>query len=215
MAPKEKSNITIAVIGAIASIAVAIVTTYGTIYVSKPEAQKVKQELINISEVQRIQNLPIGTIIPSMLPPALFSDQVKDVVPFNALKTNWVLADGETDITLSRYGKLFGNKRYPPNLRGMFLRGMNEGRNDGKEDPEKNRNAGDDQLDMVVSHIHEYAVQTRGGNIAPSKNTYNVGLMSDGNGYTFFNKTNKNDTDKMYPETRPKNVSVYFYIKIN
>lgn len=95
---------------AISAIVVAAITTFGTIAVSEPEAQKVKKELEALLEIEKISNLPIGTITPSMLTPTLFSDAVGDPSVFNSKRSKWVIADGEEDITLSRYGKLL-NKR--------------------------------------------------------------------------------------------------------
>ena len=136
MAGESKSTILIAIISAISAVVVAVITTYGTIAVSQPEAKKVKKELEEISDLQLITNLPVGTIVPSMLQPSLFSEVVGDPSVFNPEKNKWVLADEQKDITRSRYGKLLNNTRYTPDLRGMFLRGMNEGRDDGKQDPE-------------------------------------------------------------------------------
>ena len=90
MAGETKSTILIAIISAISAVVVAVITTYGTIAVSEPEAKKVKKELEEISDLQRIANLPIGTIVPSMLPPSLFAKVVGDPSVFDPEKSKWV-----------------------------------------------------------------------------------------------------------------------------
>ena len=65
--------------------------------------------------------LPIGTIISSMLKPATIGIKYGD---------KWVLADGRRVSPKSEYTKLTGETTLP-DLRGMFIRGMNEGRKDG------------------------------------------------------------------------------------
>ena len=64
-----------------------------------------KQDLKAISEIERIANLPIGSIVASMLPPALFLENVKDPPVFHPKDSKWMLADGDKDkdITRSRY----------------------------------------------------------------------------------------------------------------
>lgn len=47
--------------------------------------------------------------------------------------TGWILADGRS-VTGSRYASLTGSASVP-DLRGVVLRGKNNGRNDGKENP--------------------------------------------------------------------------------
>lgn len=211
MSEQGKSTILIAVISAMSAVVVAVITTYGTIAVSEPEAKKVKQELEEISDLQYIANLPIGSIVPSMLPPSLFAKVVGDPPVFNPEKSKWVLADKERDITISRYGKLLNNTRYTPDLRGMFLRGLNEGRNDGEEDPEQERTAGDYQQDALQQHGHETDAKT----LKYDDTTTNLGYKSEGNAHAPAARVTKVKDAKTADETRPKNVAVYFYIKIN
>ena len=203
MATETKSTISIAIISAISAVVIAVITTYGTIAVSAPEAKKVKKELEEISDLKLITNLPIGTIVPSMLEPTVFAEAVGDV---DRDTPDWVLADGDKDITNSLYGQLSHN-RTPPDLRGVFLRGMNEGRNDGKQDPQSDRNAGDYQPDTLARHRHGMVWHWR--SFEGSKDRAPT---------TAVNYCNKGLCDSLFEggkETRPKNVAVYFYIKIN
>ena len=202
MAKETKSTIMVATISAISAIVIALITTYGTIAVSAPEAKKVKDELKEISDLRLIKNLPIGTIVPSMLRPTEFAKAVGDL---ERGTIEWVLADGQKDITNSRYGQLSG-KTTTPDLRGVFLRGMNV---NGGKDPEQNRTAGHYQPDALQQHYHmmkaidiSWDGEGQGVRSAPN-NKFIGGTVTD--------VTNARTAD----ETRPKNVAVYFYIKIN
>lgn len=207
MARDAKSTIAVAAISALSAVAIALITTYGTIAISAPRVREVRQELQGLPDLARIANLPIGTIVPSMLPPSLFAREVGDPSVFDPEQSKWVLADSRQDITLSRYGPLLGNTARTPDLRGMFLRGMNV---EGGADPDV-RKAGDAQPDALQKHAHtttargflfndtstDYGYTSAGAAHAPTASVETV--------------TGANTAD----ETRPKNVAVYFYIKIN
>ena len=167
-------------------------------------AVKAQAEKMQISQDQFMamlrSALPIGSILSSMLPPDQFRNEQSKA---------WVLADGSlTEGT--EYKKLTGQDRLP-DLRGMFLRGMNQGRDDEFRDPDPNRKAGQPQGDEFKAHTHAY------GDGAPYRGGAS-GKRVDWNGYAA--------TYKEYPppfatasagaeETRPKNAAVYFYIKVN
>lgn len=215
-----KSTILITIISAVSAIIVAAITTYGTVVVSAPEAKKVKEELKDISDLKKIANLPIGTIVTSMLPPSLFAEAVGDPAPsvFDPGKSKWVLADGR-DIRISQYGKLSGNAE-APDLRGMFLRGLNEGRKDGKQDLDM-RKPGDYQEDALRQHSHKTTVTGEPTGYREQAET------PSGIGYTRhpagrnapYEKVSVSVSDVVganaMAETRPRNTAVYFYIKIN
>lgn len=140
--------------------------------------------------------LPVGSIIPSMLTEIQLQ---KEVIG------EWILADGRTIPKTSRYAAISG-KSNVPDLRGMFLRGLNAERSDGYQDPDGNaRSAGDLQSDELKHHSHTYinaGVWGRSwkGEDGDPKTAY----MAQGNTGEFGGK-----------ETRPKNIAVYFYIRIN
>jgi len=94
-----------------------------------------------------------------------------------------------------------------PDLRGMFLRGLNNSRNDGKEDPDGNdRLLGSYQSDQYRSHRHNLPISAN-----PPGNTWSV-EHSDGRGG--FNGKHLRVTDACGgKETRPKNVAVNYIIK--
>ena len=130
-------------------------------------------------------DLPIGTVIAAL----------KQIDTSNGF---WVLADGRTATT--EYFQATG-KADVPDLRGLFLRGLNAGREDGREDPEgAGRTAGDYQADTLKSHSHlENLASGNGG-------------VHSGGSYGVINQVQTGKTGGL--ETRPRNVAVYWYIKI-
>jgi hypothetical protein len=218
----------VATISAVSAIIVAVITTFSTIAVSKsetqrirtelneikPDAKKVKEELKDISDLEKIANLPVGTIIASMLEPADFAREVGDV---ERTKKQWEIADGREIDTASDYCQLT-KKTKIPDLRGMFLRGMNvEG---AGADPDKNREVGTSQEDAFQKHDHE--IKPDWPLTGYEKKAYERGDANEP-GYT--KHADGKDAPKVETlrttvagtedETRPKNVAVYFYIKIN
>ena len=174
-------------------------------------AKIIEAELTKVSELDKIANLPIGTIMPSMLEWSSFAETVGDPYDFDEKVSRWVLADGRQDITKTRYGKLLGNTRHTPDLRGMFLRGMNDGRNDGKQDPEQGRTAGEYQRDALQQHGHV----TDAKKLKYHDPTTNLGYKSEGGAHAPAASVTNVTGANAEVETRPKNVAVYFYIKIN
>lgn len=199
-----KSTVLIALISAVSAILVAVVTTYGTIAVSAPEARKVKEELRDISSLEKIANLPVGTIVSSMLSPTEFAKEVGDL---DRRAVHWVYADGDADITNSRYGQLSGSTR-SPDLRGMFLRGLDDG-----------RKPGDYQVDALQEHGHFTNALTLRHHL--SEDTKDLGYTSRGGAdqgparVTNVITLEGGSEVSAAEETRPKNVAVYFYMKIN
>jgi hypothetical protein len=115
---------------------------------------------------------------------------------------DWVLADGRTSST--EYFNATGKENIA-DLRGMFLRGLNAGRDDGKEDPDTSRVAGDDQAEELKSHTH----------------TLKQHSLVGPNPAAFLTFANFNEPSATVPinytggaETRPNNVAVYWYIKV-
>lgn len=162
-----------------------------------------------------IKTFPIGTVVSSMLDPITFTSEMGD---------EWVLADGRTASV--EYLETFGVGNIP-DLRGQFLRGLNEGRSDGNEDPDgASRSVGDIQNDSMQGHNHEYnytimnyASGSSATIAAPRSNWNSSTLMSyqyKDNSLIVDDPTSDgtNGTPRVSSETRPKNTSVYWYIKI-
>jgi hypothetical protein len=156
-----------------------------------------KTELVNTNSTvdslktelgQEDLSLPIGSIVASMLAEEKFQEINGD---------DWVLADGRESST--EYFNATANANIP-DLRGMFLRGLNAGRDDGNEDPNTSRVAGDFQVDEFKSHRHLENLATGSG-----------GAYSGGTWGTVY--TNYTDFTGG-AETRPRNMAVYWFIKV-
>jgi len=143
-----------------------------------------------IDTLKNIALLPIGTVMATM-------------VQMDTLNEIWVLADGR--VATTEYFQATGNSNVP-DLRGMFLRGLNVGRADGKEDPDPDfegniRIAGSYQADTLKSHSHTEDLST-GDNV----DIFNGGPFG-GNHIVQTGKTGG-------AETRPRNMAVYWYVKV-
>ena len=136
---------------------------------------------------------------------------------------SWVLMDGR-DVTGTDYDSLVfaGGGGSIPDARGQFLRGANNGRVDGQENPDNNA-LGTQQTDKMQGHFHEIRnganrqmTPPNGGVVggsnatpasAPNGADYIVAksLITDG----------VNGTPRTGIETAPKNVTINYFIKIN
>ena len=205
------------------------------------------------SKVTNLESLlPPGTIISSILPPDKFLKGFR--------KDVWALADGSSEkynYQASKLKKLTEDDRLP-DLRGMFLRGMNDTKSQTDAssdstypglDPYENRKPGSYQSDSLRNHSHRQTTNMRELNGTPFSNegkwkytlnnnslfkvvdgteTPHVSLdeYTLGECYTphyvedvnrrYYTKKIANPTRVSNAhETRPKNIAVYFYIKIN
>lgn len=116
----------------------------------------------------------------------------------------WVLLDGRPIEGSKLY--LMGVHKIP-DARGMFIRSMDMGRNaiDGMGDPDwKNRNVVAPQMDTFKRHNHGMRHWWgNGGNNGQELST-NPGLTAPAE-----------DAQEGGNETRPRNIALYIYIKIN
>jgi len=151
------------------------------------------------SAISARNGVPVGTIISSMFSP----EQIQAVLG-NNWDHWWRLANGQ-NVADTRYAAITQINTIP-DLRGMFLRGLNVGRNDDRQDPEEDgeRSAGDYQADIVGSHTHLMGLQP------DDTEGRTLGAGPYGNPEPQFG-TNEFDS----PETRPRNIAVYYYIKVN
>jgi hypothetical protein len=176
---------------------------------------------------RELNALPIGTVIASML----------DFEKFQSLAGNtWKPADGRKISAKSKYAKLTGNKTLP-DLRGMFLRGLNRfdpirgSRRDKYKDPNgKGRKAGNPQNDATSlpknkknpfkgmaksagDHSHVYfKALLAGGRSGSEERASPEGSTTGTSGAHTHTVLITSGGDS---ETRPVNIAVFYYIKID
>ena len=181
-----------------------------------------------------VDGLPPGTIIASVLRPKLFMSDGRE--------HKWRLADASSIPRGSKYWNVVqkmiaeNDKSIArphdrlPDLRGVFLRGLNSGRNDGKQDPDgEARLAGSYQsygtklpktpfrgkTQESGRHKHRYTSSREygagPGDHARAKHDGPI-VQTQESGQHRHQVTISSGGDD---ETRPANVSVYFYIKVN
>ena len=117
--------------------------------------------------------------------------------------SGWVLMDGR-DITGSDLHGLTGMTDAPDG-RGMFMRGKNNGRSDGQENPEGELSLGVHQVDQVGPHNHKVS---NGRADTGFTGNSNLPFLSGGSG-PWYSQNNVSD------ETRPKNITINWFMKIN
>lgn len=89
--------------------------------------------------------VPIGTVIASTLTQAQMDAQCGAGL--------WLLANGSA--APAAYATATGQANLP-DLRGVFLRGKNNGRNDGKQDPMGDNALGTYEGDQMQDHMHNW-----------------------------------------------------------
>ena len=164
-------------------------------------------------------NTPIGTIITSVLNFDAFSKEVGQTPVADPTKSLWLPCDGRgfnLDNTNLQFHGLQGGK--VPDLRGMFLRGLKQFYSDNEPSINSEREkdvilkddrtiAGEYQPDSLESHSHSLKFQTWKGNGPNGGDELSVA--------THLTNSRKLRTEEVGDnETRPKTVSVYYYIKV-
>ena len=179
------------------------------------------------------QAIPVGTIVASVLDYTKFLkvNSLDAMNNENMSEVLWIPCDGRIE-NKSKYSAYSGGQI--PDLRGVFLRGINDYRvtfqsvdfvNDKQKNPE-NTPAGVFQKDAIQGHWHDIQgnfdnhdganpysnslqanTDNADGPVTPTlKARKNIGSpTSDG----------VNGEPRISTETRPVNVTVYYYIKIN
>ena len=157
--------------------------------------------------------LPVGSIIASILDYKTFCI-VNDMKPDLNERSIWFPCDGRL-LPKCKYAGTGATNT--PDLRGLFSRGVNEmiPNNLGapalkpeQKNPENNK-ANDFQLDSLKSHTH--LITGRGGLPGIGSGHGNIIGGEKGPFINAMDPTSVTGED----ETRPKNISVYYYIKIN
>ena len=143
----------------------------------------------------------VGDIVASSLTELQFQTQRSN---------SWILMDGR-GVTGSKYNSLTGNTTIP-DARGQFLRGKNNGRIDGKENPDGDLALGTQQSDAMQGHRHTYSAVMNG----PDRTQGTVNPGNVGTGTTSDPVTDgTHGTPRTASETRSKNITVNYFIKIN
>lgn len=172
--------------------------------------------------VEAGNGIPIATIVASLL----------DETEFAGVQgPGWVLADGR-EVTGSAYHKL-GKGTNVPDLRGMFLRGKNSGREDELANPEGDLVLGEVQGAQLAQHGHvvtdpghRHQAPTTDGttgtlevpNGVAGAFDYAVGADTNSSvtGVTIGNSSATSaDPTAVGDETRPQNVTVNYFIRVN
>jgi len=141
----------------------------------------------------------IGDVKYSILAPEKFREENGN---------GWVLMDDKVPVIGSALNKKHGITEVP-DVRGLFIRSLNLTRNDKKNDQfskEKNRQrlVGEYQSDTLKSHNHRY--KSSQGHQVSAKGSWSQ-FAWDPADYVSENYGGL--------ETRPKNIALYTYIKIN
>lgn len=173
-------------------IKIAYIVLFLAYFNSCSSVQPVRK-LASTTDGSAIIQYQVGEIKTSMLSPEAFLSLYGEV---------WVPLDGR-DVTNSEFSALAGMEILP-DARGKFLRMLNMGEKGERFDPKLERAAGSYQGDTFKSHIHPV------GKNHGSPGGGGVGLVHANPSYGPHSTGGAGDD-----ETRPKNIAVYYYIKIN
>lgn len=170
--------------------------------------------------ISTTKEFPIGTIITSFLRLDQFNLATKNNEKspggiWTSQKSRWSPCDGRP-LPGSKYGKI-ASQTNAPDLRGLFLRGLNsfdEGYTIPPREPNQispNPKAlGVYQPDELKSHLHTVSIGGTGGGV-PGDQGWALENITRTGTISF----STNSTVPAGEETRPKNLAVYYYIKIN
>jgi len=146
--------------------------------------------------------LPVGSIVQSILTEADFQAELGNPSP-----ETWVLADGR-NVAGSTYTVVTGNSTIP-DLRGVFLRGKNNGRSDGNQNPDGDLPLGTLTSFKTAAHTHQYFATQQ-----PLINDGNIRTESRIDGAIPYNTTAFTSTTGAN-ESAPKNTTLNTFIRIN
>jgi hypothetical protein len=164
---------------------------------------------------------PVGTVVASVLDPISFAEMIGEQEGDSYTKRRWILADGR-EVNGTAYARATKGKSVP-NLQNMFLRGI---------DLKNKREAGDIQKYSTALPAKPFTGVTSAdglhehpGVVAPPSPPNGERYNAGGSNYPvpFPAKTGMAGDHSHQvtiaaggdAETRPDNVAVYYYIKIN
>jgi len=200
--------IIVALIGALASIAVAWITATQS---AKPVAREAVGDELAVL---------VGTVIVSLVPPEKLAEISEDSRGLNPTKARWLPADGR-DVLGSRYAEFIETS--VPDLRGLFLRGLNRSEQGRVRSGEvaalddATRKPGSPQSAAIQGHGHKYEIGAKEGD------RYYDGAFSGvtGTGKYSWGRILEPTTIDEYGnvridvEPRPKNAAVFYDVRLN
>jgi hypothetical protein len=187
---------------------------------NQPVSESAASSIAALANAMREICNPIGSIIASMLTEVQFQAQNGGPSP-----SRWILADGRS-VVGSRYASLTGNSNVP-DLRGVLLRGKNNGRSGATGNPDGDLTLGTYQADQFGSHNHGFSDPGHAHALTQSQifrqDNYSGGDELgawDITGSSFSQGVASNTTGISFSanggnETRGRNVTVNYFIRIN
>ena len=205
-------------VGALVAVIAGIVGLLGSILGLYVQAANIIGPIVE--KQIKVDFAPVGTVVASLLPPVEFAKATGETEGDEYLKRTWIFADGQK-VPGTAFAKLTGDKPVPE-LRGMFLRGIDvtDSRQPGDRQPYatalpvSKRFTG--MTDKAGAHWHAGGMQ-----LSKVGDKYNVGgsnYLAAGTANTEIAGEHTHTleiTDGGDVETRPVNVAVFYYIKIN
>jgi hypothetical protein len=238
---KSENGIAKVLVPALASVVVALITTLGALYASTSKLDEAKQSADAATEAAKTLTsqtdliraalaaspVPVGSVMSSPLTPDEFSQAAGDATLFDPTKSKWALADGR-QVVGSTFDNLVDGNRVP-DLRGLFLRGMNAGRSDALRDPDDQRLPGTSQAwatglpksGLQASTEGEHAHNGPQGSAGFVGGGAGAHASGEHAGPAYGATAMSNAGAHVHSiaggdaETRPNNAAVYFYMRIN
>lgn len=207
-----------AIVVALITSAATVVTSLGNVHTATKDATSASAIANHAAEKAQVaaekangEVIPIGAIVASTLAWEEFSTSSGSRADFAAGESAWTPCDGRS-IAGSKASLTYRLNR-APDLRGVFLRGLNEfvpgytqPLDPSRADPATSRTAGSYQADELRKHRHTLPYQKwalkNGDKVLDLEETTNE-------------KGRVSTDDAGGDETRPKNVAVYYYMRIN
>lgn len=227
------TTIIVAIVGSVTTITVTLINVSKTSSIGNTidsTAQKINKTYTSITE--KVEGLPIGSIIASPLSYAKLLN-LTGSEKFDPSITIWAPCDGR-EVIGSTYSDNYNE--FTPDLRGQFLRGLNEFYTTGAPKSFANGNDPDArdtwksysyQKEEIKWHNHKltdpgHAHSVGGlGKERPNNGGDHGGVRECCNGGSALTLTAANAATNITidgiggKETRPRNMAVYYYIKIN
>jgi len=154
------------------------------------------------------QVTPIGSVVSSLLTESQFQ---------SVTTTGWVLADGR-GVSGSAYHLLTGSSSIP-DLRGIYLRGKNNGRSESTGNYAGEKSLGEFEFDKISDHSHganRTFLHHTGGNGGDVEVEGGSELLrQNGNSGSIDAMSGAGNSTIKTLEVAPRSVTVNFFIRIN